>query len=191
MSKHKPKVKTPQHRSSSPERAASAETFSSCEGDLPPEERKEKSEATLPSAGILKKFQGEYHWEGVAEQAYKREGADWAKVIRRVIIGVKGENAPFHLRYFEIQAHGYSSLERHHHEHLVIGIRGKGRVRMGAECHELSFLDILYIPPHVPHQLMNEESEPFGFFCIVRAERDKPCPLDAQERHLLGIPPTS
>ncbi|RMF91525.1 MAG: cupin domain-containing protein [Nitrospinota bacterium] len=140
------------------------------------------------SSGLRKRFLPGYRWEGVAVQEYKQRGADWAGVIRQGIVGGEGEGAPFHLRYFEIRPGGYSSLERHHHEHLVIGIRGKGQVIVGSTWHELGFLDVLYIPPDLPHQLFNPTEEPFGFFCIVRAERDRPQVLSDEERRRLGIP---
>jgi hypothetical protein len=38
----------------------------------------------------------------------------------------------------------------------------------------MDFLDTLYIAPEAPHQLSNPFREPFGFFCIVNAKRDKP-----------------
>ena len=33
---------------------------------------------------------------------------------------------------------------------------------------------VAYVPPLQVHQLSNESSEPFGFFCIVDHQRDKP-----------------
>jgi ribulose-bisphosphate carboxylase large chain len=69
---------------------------------------------------------------------------------------------------------GYSSFEKHKHEHVVVGIRGKGKVSCGGKSYELNFLDTLYMAPHTPHQLSNPFEEPFGFFCIVNARRDKP-----------------
>ncbi len=162
-------------------------TFSSCEWDTVPQKPQKKKKSRLGSSALFKKYQGEYRWEGVIDQAYKSAGEEWAQVIRRVLLGEEEKSIPFHLRYFEIQPGGYSSLERHQHEHLVLGIRGRGKVRVGKECHELSFLDVLYIPPDLPHQLLNDRAEPFGFFCIVRAERDRPHLLDATERRLWGI----
>jgi ribulose-bisphosphate carboxylase large chain len=38
----------------------------------------------------------------------------------------------------------------------------------------MEYLDTLYIAPEVPHQLTNPYKEPFGFFCIVNAKRDRP-----------------
>jgi hypothetical protein len=40
---------------------------------------------------------------------------------------------------------------------------------------------VLYVAPDVPHQLINPYNEPFGFFCIVDAERDRPRTLDKED----------
>ena len=120
------------------------------------------------------KHKGSFTWQGIKTEGYKTKGSHWADVIRRVLIGNQNESAKFHLRYFEILPGGYTSFEKHKHEHVVVGIRGKGKVLCGKKRHELNFLDTLYIAPDTPHQLSNPFNEPFGFFCIVNAKRDKP-----------------
>ncbi|MDX9714241.1 MAG: cupin domain-containing protein [Dissulfurispiraceae bacterium] len=99
---------------------------------------------------------------------------DWSDISRNVLIGSKGESAKFHLRYFEIAPGGRSSLEMHKHEHVVIVIKGSGRVRLDKKNYKVSYLDTIYISPNTVHQLSNPFDEPFGFFCIVNAKRDKP-----------------
>lgn len=122
----------------------------------------------------LYKHRGNHTWKGVKTERYKPTGGGWADIVRRVIIGSHGESAGFHLRYFEISPGGYSSFEKHRHEHVVICIKGKGKVFTGKTKHALNYLDTLYIAPNTPHQLINPFSEPFGFLCIVNAKRDKP-----------------
>lgn len=122
----------------------------------------------------LYKHKGDYRWQGIKTEKYKPEGGDWADIVRRVIVGNYGESMRFHLRYFEISPGGYSSLEKHRHEHVVICVRGKGKVLTDKKMRTLNSLDTLYIAPDTPHQLSNPFNEPFGFFCIVNAKRDKP-----------------
>ena len=122
----------------------------------------------------LYKFFNNYAWEGVQTEAYKQEKANFSDIIRKVIIGAKEESCLFDVRYFEIAEGGFSSLEKHQHEHVVICVRGKGKVLLNDTIFNLDFLDIVYISPHTPHQLINEGKEPFGFFCIVNSVRDKP-----------------
>jgi ribulose-bisphosphate carboxylase large chain len=124
----------------------------------------------------LYSFQDNFTWKGIKVQRYKSEGNDWSEIVRQVLIGSHGETTKFHLRYFEIKPKGYSSFETHKHEHVVIGIRGKGRVRLNRRSIDIGFLDILYIAPYTAHRLYNPYKEPFGFFCIVNAKRDKPRP---------------
>ena len=122
----------------------------------------------------LYKHKGNFTWQGVKTEIYKTDSSDWAGIIRKILIGRHNESTKFHLRYFEIAPKGYSNLEKHKHEHVVVGIRGKGEVLCGKKSYELNFLDTFYIAPDTPHQLSNPFSEPFGFLCIVNAKRDKP-----------------
>ena len=122
---------------------------------------------------------GNFAWKGIKAEQYKPAGKDWADIVRQTLIGNRGETAKFHLRYFEIAPGGFSSCEMHKHEHVVIGIRGKGICFAGKKKYEINFLDTLYIKPGEPHQLRNISNEPFGFFCIVNAKRDKPKILSA------------
>jgi ribulose-bisphosphate carboxylase large chain len=127
-----------------------------------------------PNKTRLFKHKGNFTWQGIKTERYKTDGGNWADIIRRVLIGRHNESTKFHLRYFEISPGGYSSFEKHQHEHVVVGIRGKGNVLCGKKNYELNFLDTLYMAPNKPHQLSNPFHEPFGFLCIVNAKRDKP-----------------
>jgi ribulose-bisphosphate carboxylase large chain len=122
----------------------------------------------------LYKYKGDFSWVGTKTEKYKQGKGDWSGISRRTLIGNHGESAKFHLRYFEIAHGGCSSFETHKHEHVVIGVRGKGVCIAGNEKHQIGFLDTLYIAPDTPHQLRNPFREPFGFFCVVNARRDKP-----------------
>ncbi len=129
----------------------------------------------------LLKFR-DYTWSGVEKEPYKK-GAEgcFCGIARNTIIGNKGEGVRFHLRYFEIPPGQGSSLEKHAHEHAVICVRGRGQALAGGAMHELGSLDVLYIAPNAPHQLINPYNEPFGFFCVVDAERDRPKKLDKDD----------
>lgn len=116
-------------------------------------------------------------WKGVKDEPYKvagAAGAGWSNIIRRVLIGNRGESAKFHVRYFEISPGGQSSLERHLHEHVVICVKGEGMLRTGRTKRKMKFMDTVYISPDTVHQLLNPFDSPFGFFCIVNARRDRP-----------------
>jgi quercetin dioxygenase-like cupin family protein len=117
---------------------------------------------------------GDYTWTGIRTEQYKPDGNDWSSIVRRVLIGGHGEKTRFHVRYFEISSGGFSSFEKHRHEHVVIPVRGKGLVTIDKKKRPVGFLDTVYIKPDTPHQLSNPFDEPFGFLCIVNARRDRP-----------------
>ncbi len=91
-----------------------------------------------------------------------------------MLIGEHGEKTKFHVRYFEIASGGFSSFEKHRHEHVVIVVHGKGYIRIDKKKSLIGFLDTTYIKSDTPHQLSNPFDEPFGFLCIVNARRDRP-----------------
>ena len=120
-----------------------------------------------------------YRWSGVELEPYKlaaHRGGEFLGASRQVLIGKRGEQVGFHLRYFELEPGGFTSLERHHHSHVVIGVAGIGRVLSGDKSYTLRPLDTIYIGPDQPHQLIASSKERFGFFCVVNARRDKPRP---------------
>lgn len=122
----------------------------------------------------LNRYKGKFSWQGVKKERYKKESGNWADIVRQTLIGNRGETTRFHLRYFEIEPGGFSSYELHKHEHVIIGIQGKGVCIVGKRRYRIDFLDTLYIEPNAPHQLNNPFKEPFGFFCIVNSKRDRP-----------------
>lgn len=143
----------------------------SCDWGKKPEKGSEK----LPlNKTRFCKYKGTFSWQGIQTERYKPEGEEWADIVRQTLIGNHGESAKFHLRYFEIASHGFSSFEIHKHEHVVIGVRGNGICITGRKKYKIGFLDTLYIKPNEPHQLRNPYDKPFGFFCIVNAKRDRP-----------------
>lgn len=124
-------------------------------------------------------------WQGVEAERYKAEGGGWASIARHVLVGARGESSSFDLRYFEIAPGGYSSLEKHVHAHVVVCVHGRGRALLGGEVREMAFLDTAYIAGDDPHQLLNPFEEPFGFFCIVDRDRDRPRGLGGEELQTL------
>ncbi len=113
-------------------------------------------------------------WRGVAREEYKPAAEHHCGVARSVLAGGAGEKTSFQLRYFEIAPGGFSTLEHHRHEHVVVVLRGRGEVRLGEKWHPLGFGDAVYVAPDEVHQLRNGTGEPFGFLCVVDAERDRP-----------------
>lgn len=134
----------------------------------------------LKAANVSKLFKhdGAFNWTHIQPVEYKSDDQSWAGVARRVFTGESGESPNFHVRYFEIEKNGYSTLEQHKHEHVVVVMRGQGHAIVGEKRVELKFGDVLYVAPDEVHQLSNALEEPFGFLCIVNSERDRPRPVE-------------
>ena len=109
----------------------------------------------------IRQFRKDYRWDGVAHLPYKEEGAAPFKAISRQVLFHEPDQG-CELRYFEMDAGGFSTLERHEHMHAVMILRGRGQCQFRAT-----------------------EGEPFGFMCMVNAERDKPQLPNAQELETL------
>lgn len=146
-----------------------------------PPETMPVSACELPGTGVTGPVQSllrvgvDFHWSAREDQCYKSTQALPFRGVRRVeLIGKQGEPCHFELRYFELEPGGYTSHEKHLHTHVLIGARGHGTVLMGEERIALHPDDIAYIAPWRVHQLRNESDRPFGFYCIVDRERDRP-----------------
>ncbi|MGA1842903.1 MAG: cupin domain-containing protein, partial [bacterium] len=113
-------------------------------------------------------------WERKKRLPYKIEGAHFQGITRTELYVPENGEAGFDVRYFEIEPGGFSSLEKHQHVHFVIGVRGKGEVRIADTCHPISPNDVVFIPPNTRHQLRNQGAGVFGFYCIVDHVRDEP-----------------
>ena len=117
----------------------------------------------------------EYQWGKRESIIYKESNELPFKGVRRVeLIGKGNECCAFDLRYFEIEVDGFTSLEKHQHTHVIIGVRGTGEVIIDDSTYAVNNNDIVYIKPLSIHQLRNAGDAPFGFFCIVDRDRDKP-----------------
>ncbi|HYT90957.1 MAG TPA: cupin domain-containing protein [Gemmataceae bacterium] len=121
------------------------------------------------------RFRPDFRWDGVAVADYKDPAEHWRGIARMCLVGESGESTRFQLRYFEIAPGGFSSFESHAHEHAVFVLRGRGEVQLGEVLERVGFGDVVYVAPHAPHQFRNPSTdEPFGFLCVVDAERDRP-----------------
>lgn len=116
---------------------------------------------------------GGFRWNGVDLHTYKDEGSAPFKDITRQTLFKRSDMAG-ELRYFEIAPGGYSTLERHHHVHAVMIIRGHGRCLIGDEVHDVMPYDLVSIAAMQWHQFRADPNEVLGFLCMVDIERDKP-----------------
>lgn len=118
----------------------------------------------------FKGLDGTFEWEGTGALDYESSAAQGATV--RWLIGPREKAPHFAMRYFEIEAGGWTSLDSHEHDHGVMILRGKGRVLLANDEVEVSFGDIIYVPPYEVHQFKNVGREPLGFLCVVPARSE-------------------
>lgn len=137
---------------------------------------KKKSKSTpLSPVSFLKHF-GVFQWKGVPRQQYKESGTHWKDVSRTELVALPNKTElPFHVRYFEIGPGGFSSKERHAHEHVVIVVRGEGTVDLEGKSNKIGVGDIIHVHSWQVHQFLHSGGkEPLGFYCVVAADRDRP-----------------
>lgn len=120
-----------------------------------------------------------FRWEGIEVRPYKEEGTNFSGVTRQVLFD-GGEGLGCELRYFEVAPGGWSSLERHHHAHAVIIVRGHGRVLIGERIVDAGTNDLVRVAPRTWHQFRAADDAPLGFLCMVDCGRDRPERPDAQ-----------
>jgi mannose-6-phosphate isomerase-like protein (cupin superfamily) len=121
---------------------------------------------------IHRKAKG-YRWDGVAELPYKEDDRALFKSITRQVLFADPE-LDGELRYFEMAAGGFSTLERHEHMHAVLILRGRGHCLVGEEVKAIDTRDLVTVPAMTWHQFRATQGEPLGFLCMVNATRDKP-----------------
>ncbi|MTW16685.1 cupin domain-containing protein [Rhodoplanes serenus] len=128
---------------------------------------------TTDTPANVRKAAEDYQWEGVERMPYKEDERALFKTVTRQILfsdpALDGE-----LRYFEVAAGGFSTLERHEHVHAVMIFRGHGHCLVGDSVRAVAERDLVYIPPMTWHQFRATGDQPLGFLCLVNARRDKP-----------------
>jgi quercetin dioxygenase-like cupin family protein len=137
------------------------------------------------------RHQGSGKWESVPVLAYKEDSGIFKDVTRQVLFDGNA-GLPCQLRYFEIAPGGHSTLERHEHFHLVVVLRGKGRVLVGGQVHSIEEQDVITISSNTWHQFRAAADVPLGFLCLVNTTRDRPVLPTADDlRELQGTPEVS
>ena len=129
-----------------------------------------------------------FRWDDVAYLPYKQDGSAPFKDISRQVL-FQEPTMGCELRYFEMDATGYSTLERHEHAHAVMILRGEGTCLLGTEVRPVKPLDLVTIPAWTWHQFRADGKAPMGFLCMVNQSRDKPVlPTEEELRAMKAVP---
>ncbi len=96
-------------------------------------------------------------------------------VSRRVLFSTP--NSQFESRVFDLRPGGYSSLEKHEHEHCVMILDGGGTVVLDGDEQGVSAMDVVHVRPWQVHQF---KAGPDGLkiLCVVDRVRDVPVLLE-------------
>ena len=136
----------------------------------------------------VRAFRKGFRWDGIERVPYKEEGAAPFKAISRQLL-FAAPDLQCELRYFEIGAGGFSTLERHEHSHAVMILRGCGRCLIGDEVRDIAAYDLVAVPAWTWHQFRASDREALGFLCMVNAGRDRPqLPSEHDLAHLKSDP---
>ena len=127
---------------------------------------------------LLRRSQPDFRWDAVPVHPYKEDqvdanGAPVFKTISRQTL-FNDPALACDLRDFEMEADGYSTLERHEHAHAVMVFRGHGHCLLGSEIRPIGPHDLISIPAWTWHQFRDTAGQSMGFLCMVNRIRDKP-----------------
>jgi quercetin dioxygenase-like cupin family protein len=90
----------------------------------------------------------------------------------QVLVGTDDGAPNFAMRRFVMGEGGGMPFHTNEVEHEQYVLRGRGRVRIGAEVHDVKVGDAVYIPAGTPHSYDVIEA-PFEFLCVVPNGPDK------------------
>ncbi len=120
----------------------------------------------------------------VAKATVRPAGAVTAKEITagtatsmRLLVGPEQGDTSFALRRFTMGVGGGMPLHTNLVEHQQYVLRGRARIRVGDEVHEVQGDDTLFIPAGMPHSYEVIEA-PFEFICVVPDKPDKVTVVD-------------
>ena len=102
--------------------------------------------------------------------------------VRQVLIG-PDEGPNFALRRFIMEPGGGMPPHTNTVEHEQYVLRGRARIGIGEEIHDVRAGDVVFIPAGTPHWYEAGEGEPFEFLCVVP---NKPDTIELVSRQDLG-----
>ncbi len=121
-----------------------------------------------------------FRWDGVDLLDYKEEDGTFRAVSRQTLADAD-HGQGLSLRYFEVAAGGWTTLEHHAHTHVVVPIRGSGSALVVDRVVPLAQHDVVFVPSWGWHQFRAADDEPLGFLCSVTVDRDRPVRPDAAQ----------
>lgn len=106
------------------------------------------------------------------ESTARQQVAAGTRTEMQVLLGPEDGAPNFSLRRFIMGEGGGMPLHRNQVEHQQYVLRGRARVGIGDDVHEVMADQVLFIPAGVPHFYEVVEA-PFEFLCIVPQAVDR------------------
>lgn len=101
-----------------------------------------------------------------AESVHSKDVAAGRATTTQVLLGPEDGVPHFAMRRFTMGTGGGMPLHTNSVEHEQYVLRGKAKVGIGGDVHQVEANDVLYIPAGVPHFYEVTEA-PFEFLCMV------------------------
>jgi quercetin dioxygenase-like cupin family protein len=115
--------------------------------------------------GFVRHRQAERAWDDVEPAVYDHPELDG---VERHDLIAGGDGAPnYHVRYFHVEPGKRTAREHHPHDHGVVIQRGRARVTLGHETHEVGPGDVVYVAGDELHCFEAIGDEPLGFICVI------------------------
>jgi len=135
-----------------------------------PGTRREPGAGSVRSVGVVRRQVGPERWEGLEPVDYP----GLPGVLKHELIGPPEGAEHYRVRYFAVPVGGRTARESHPHDHGVVIVRGRARVTLGDEVHEVGPGDAVFVAPDELHCFETLGEEPLGFLCVSPPSAARP-----------------
>ena len=116
--------------------------------------------------------EGIYAWEDVQPMVFNTE--DVRGVLKHVLVGPEDGAPNFVIRYFQVPVQSQTFHHAHPHEHGMLILHGKAKIKINEDFYELGPLDSIFISGDDVHQVTNIGDAALGFLCVIARQAEQP-----------------
>lgn len=116
--------------------------------------------------------EGIYDWEDVQPMVLNNK--EVRGVLKHVLVGPEDGAPNFIIRYFQVPVQSQTFHHAHPHEHGMLILHGKAKIKINEDFHELGPLDSIFISGDDVHQVTNISDAPLGFLCVITRQAEQP-----------------